>query len=339
MHICHVNLASGFAGGERQTVNLIRFLAESGVEQTLIAKPDNQMISELKELPVEIRSTSHFLREHGGGRWDLIHCHDGKAVYWGLIESLIRKTPYIVTRRVENPLKNKRVTRAAYGRALSVVCLSRAVSAAVKKLLPEARCPIIPSSYSGFDGDPVTVSEIRKRYAPKFIVGQVGSLFRIKGYHVTIEAARILGKSRSDIDFVFLGKGPELENLKVQAEGLPSVHFVGHQSDVGSWLEAMDLLAFPSLQEGLGSTVLEAMQHRTPVIGSNVGGIPDMIENGRNGLLVEPEDAEALAAAISKLLDDAPLRARLAEQALVDLERFSPEAVGNAYLDLYSQLV
>ncbi|MHA7855546.1 glycosyltransferase family 4 protein [Marinobacter shengliensis] len=335
MHICHVNLASGFAGGERQTVNLIRYLAAQGCEQTLVAKPGNPMIDEVSSLPVKVRTTPHFIAGHSRGTWDLIHCHDGKAVYWGLLESLLRKTPYIVTRRVENPLKNKKATRAAYGRAEAVVCLSRAVRDAVRRLLPEADCPVIPSSFSGFPADPDEVAKIRSRYAGKFIVGQVGSFFRIKGYHVTIEAARILAKQHPDLVFVFLGKGPERESLEQQAQGLHSVEFVGHQKDVGSWLAAMDLLVFPSLQEGLGSTILEAMQHGTPVIGSNVGGIPDIIESDHNGLLVESEDAVGLAEAVQRMMGSNELRLQFAKQAKLDLEKFSPEAVGKAYLNLY----
>ena len=339
MHICHVNLASGFAGGERQTVNLIRYFAAQGCKQTLVAKPGNPMIDEVSGLPVQVRAASHFVAGHSRGNWDLIHCHDGKAVYWGLLENLIRKTPYIVTRRVENPLKNRKVTRAAYGRAESVVCLSRAVRNAVQRLLPEADCPVIPSSFSGFPADSDEVAKIRSRYAGKFIVGQVGSFFRIKGYHVTIEAARILAKQHPDLVFVFLGKGPEHESLEQQAQGLHSVEFVGHQKDVGSWLAAMDLLVFPSLQEGLGSTILEAMQQGTPVIGSDVGGIPDIINSGRNGLLVACEDAAGLADAVHKVIGNSDLRMQFANQAKLDLEKFSPEAVGEAYLNLYSKII
>lgn len=339
MHICHVNLASGFAGGERQTVNLIRYLADKGISQTLVAKPGNQMIEELAEIPVTVRLASHFLLGHAGGSWDLVHCHDGKGVYWGLIENLMRRTPYVVTRRVQNPLKNKRVTRAAYGRSRAVICLSRAVREVVQGLLPEQNCPVIPSSFSGFPADPDAVTSIRTRYGKGLVVGQVGSLLRIKGHHTTIEAARILEQMRSDLTFVFVGKGPELESLERQASGLSAVELVGHQSDIGSWLAAMDILVFPSLQEGLGSTVLEAMQHRTPVIGSNIGGIPDMIQHHRNGVLIESEDSAALASAINKLADDPQLRDQLAAQAITDLRRFSPEAVGAAYLELYHQVL
>ncbi|WP_372965621.1 glycosyltransferase family 4 protein [Marinobacter sp.] len=297
------------------------------------------MLDEVKGLPVEVRETPHFLLGHARGSWDLIHCHDGKAVYWGLIENLVSRTPYIVTRRVENPLKNKWVTRAAYGRAQSVVCLSQAVRAVVQRLLPDAHCPVIPSSFSAFPSEVDAVERIRSRYRGKFLVGQVGSLFRIKGYHLTIEAARILESRHPNLQIVFLGKGPELENLKRQAQGLESVEFVGHQADVGNWLEAMDLLVFPSLQEGLGSTILEAMQHGTPVVGSDVGGIPDIINNGRNGLLVPREDSAALADAIQSLMESEALRRKFAEQASLDLERFSPEAVGQAYLELYKGIV
>lgn len=339
MHVCHVNLASGFAGGERQTVNLIRYLAAQGFEQTLVARPGNPMVGEVSGLPVKLRISSHIIAGHSRGSWDMIHCHDGKGVYWGLMENLLRKTPYVVTRRVENPLKNSTVTRAAYGRALAVVCLSRAVRNAVQSVLPEANCPVIPSSFSELPVDPDEAASIRARYGDKFIVGQVGSLFRIKGCHVTIEAARMLEELQLGLMFVFLGKGPERKNLEQQAKGLTSVEFVGHRKDVGSWLAAMDLLVFPSLQEGLGSTILDAMQHGTTVIGSNVGGIPDIIENGRNGLLVKAEDAAGLAEAVRQLIGSSELRLQYAKQARLDLEKFRPEAVGEAYLDLYRAIM
>lgn len=171
------------------------------------------------------------------------------------------------------------------------------------------------------------------------MIGQVGSLFRIKGHHVTIEAAKILQRERSDLAFVFLGKGPELQNLKRQAVGVESVHFMGHQSDVGSWLEALDLMVFPSLQEGLGSTVLEAMQHGTPVVASNVGGIPDMIEHRKNGTLVEPENPVELAGAVSELISNPELSRSYVSCATSGLSRFSQKAVGDAYLELYKNLI
>ncbi|MBK1874742.1 glycosyltransferase family 4 protein [Marinobacter sp. 1-3A] len=340
MHICHVNLAGGFSGGERQTVNLIRELAREGATQTLVARPGSRLHTELATVDgLAFRSCSHFLLGHKGGTWDLIHCHDGKSVYWAYIEYLLRKTPYIITRRVDNPLGKGRLTGSAYRLARRVVCLSRAIAASVEGRVPEANTVVIPSSFSGFKADGAETRSIRERYQGKRLVGQVGRLLEHKGYQVTIEAARLLRKKKPDLAFVFLGEGPDEKQLKQRARDLDNVFFVGHQTNVGSWLAAMDVFVFPSLHEGLGSTVLDAMHQGVPVIGAKAGGIPDMIEHEVTGLLVAPGDAEELAAGIERLLEDKTQAQDLAARAGQQLTRFSPNHVANLYLGLYRELL
>ncbi|WKE65812.1 glycosyltransferase family 4 protein [Gallaecimonas kandeliae] len=336
MHICHINLAKGFSGGERQTLNLIQSLAGQGVRQSLVAQPHGPLAREVAKLGIPIKGVRHFLKGHSqGGAWDLLHCHDGKAVYWAFIEHLLRRTPYVITRRVDNPLSAGALTRNAYQKAAAVVCLSRAIEAVVKSTVPQAQTCRIPDSCSDFTADPATVSDIRSRYPGKVLIGQVGRLLHHKGYQVSIEAARQLQATHPDWQFLFLGEGPEKETLEAQAQDLPNVAFLGHQSDIGNWLAALDLLIFPSLTEGMGSTILEAMQQKVPVIGSNAGGIPDIIEDGENGILVPPGDAKALAIAMEALLGDQAQCQRLVSHARKTLARFSPQAIKQAYLDLY----
>lgn len=339
MHICHINLARGFSGGERQTLNLIQRLAKEGFTQTLVTLPGSGLAATAKQFPISLRPTKHSLLGHfRQPHYDLIHCHDGKSVYWGRIEHALRGTPYLITRRVENPLSNNRVARSAYARAACVVCLSRAVARVVERQVPQARTTIIPSSFSAFPADPQQVAEIRARFRGKVLIGQVGRLLRIKGFDTTIEAARRLAASHPQAAFLFLGEGPEAHNLREQAKGLANVHFLGHQDAIGDWLGALDLMVFPSRTEGLGSTILEAMQHNVPIIASEVGGIPDMVSHGQNGLLVPVSDSEALADAVVELLDN-PTRARdLANAALSTLEAFTPESVATRYIKLYTSL-
>jgi L-malate glycosyltransferase len=339
MHICHINLARGFSGGERQTLNLIQRLADEGYTQTLITMPGSRLATAAQNLPISHRSTKHsllgHLRQNG---YDLIHCHDGKSVYWGRIEHALRGTPYLITRRVENPLSQNRISRSAYTRAACVVCLSRAVAGVVRRQVPEATTAIIPSSFSAFSADPQLVAGIREPFEGKFVIGQVGRLLRIKGFDVTIEAAKRLAHSHPQAVFLFLGEGPEERNLRQQARNLANVHFIGHQEAIGNWLAALDLMVFPSRTEGLGSTVLEAMQHGVPVIASDVGGIPDMISHGKTGLLVPAGDSGVLADAVIELLEN-PARAReLATAARTALEAFSPESVASRYIKLYASL-
>ncbi|SFM62020.1 glycosyltransferase family 4 protein [Marinobacter zhejiangensis] len=340
MHICHINLARGFSGGERQTLNLIRQLAGQGIRQTLIARPGNPLHEAVAELPVTVRTCSHFIKGHGtGGDWDLVHCHDGKGVYWGLIEYWLRTTPYVITRRVDNPLGTGWVTRQAYGKASRVACLSSAIQRVVLGTVNGARTEVIPSSFSGFPADDNEVGRIRQRYAGKLLIGQVGRFLAHKGHSVTLRAAPLLAERCPNAQILFLGEGPEEAALQQQAMGLDNVEFAGFQKDIGNWLAALDLLVFPSLQEGLGSTILEAMQHGVPVVAARAGGIPDILDDGSNGLLVNPGDVDGLADAVSRMLADEELRARLVEGGYQTLPRFSPERNASSYLALYRDIL
>lgn len=340
MHICHVNLARGFSGGERQTLNLMTLLASQGVEQTLIARSGKPLSEKVAGMPVAVREYGHFVQGHrAGGNWDLVHCHDGKGVYWGLIEHLLRKTPYLITRRVDNPLGSGSVTRKAYRRASRVVCLSSEIERVVRQTVPAAQTAIIPSSFSGFSADTVEVQRIRDQFAGRRLVGQVGRFLHHKGHAVTLAAAPRLAEACPDAVIALLGEGPEEERLRQQAGGLQNVVFAGFQQDIGNWLAALDLLVFPSLSEGLGSTILEAMQHKVPVVASRAGGIPDLIDDGSNGLLVPPGNPEALAEAMISVLNDGQLKERLVAAGVETLPRFSPERNARDYLALYKHIL
>lgn len=269
---------------------------------------------------------------------DLWHAHDGKAVYWAALQHKLRGTPYLITRRVDNPITPNPIARAAYRNASFVACLSRAIEIRVAQIEPRANCVIIPSSFSRFRQDSSDISAIRERYAEKFLVGQVGSLLRHKGQHVTIEAARRIAQELPQVHFLLLGEGPERENLAAASQHLPNVSLLGHQSNIGPYFAAFDLFIFPSLNEGLGSSILEAMQAGTPVLASRVGGIPDVVDHQVTGWLVEPASAAELAEAIEHLYRHPQLRQKLAQRASEKLNRFSPVAIAERYLRLYQAM-
>ena len=122
-----------------------------------------------------------------------------------------------------------------------------------------------------------------------------------------------------------------------QAGVAERVHFLGWRSDVPRILQALDLYVQPSVSEAFGLTVVEAAAAGLPIVASDVGGIPEIIEHGVNGLLVPPGDAQALADAIQQLIDD-PQRARQLGEAArrTAFERFSAEAMAAAYMELSS---
>ena len=164
-------------------------------------------------------------------------------------------------------------------------------------------------------------------------------MYQHKGHDVSIAAAKILANSAPNCHLYILGDGPEEENLKMLASGLQNVHFVGKQSNMGAWFEAADLLIHPSYSEGLGSVILEAQAAELPVIGARAGGIPDIIQDGENGLLIEPGDARTLAQAIISIRDDQTLRDTLRKGAETSLKDFAIEVCAKRYDGLYQNLL
>lgn len=339
-HICHINLAKGFHGGERQTLNLIRELKVLGVEQSLICHPKGPLRQEVEALGVNTQTVSHWLKGHGRrSPGDLMHCHCGRGVHWAALQHKLYKQPYIITRRVDNPIKTNGWAKSAYQNARLLVCVSQAVVSEVHKVNAQIKAVVIPDSFSGFEVEPDKVAKIRAGYAGKFLIGQAGKLLEHKGFRYTVAAAERVKLLHPNAHFLILGDGPLREELAASTKDLDNVSMLGHKEDIGNYLAALDLFVFPSVTEGLGSTILEAMQLNIPVLATRAGGIPDLIEDGVNGRLVEPANAEALSAAMGELIESPQEREAYVKASGERLQRYSPEHVAEEYMAVYEPFV
>lgn len=158
----------------------------------------------------------------------------------------------------------------------------------------------------------------------EIIVGFTGNLIPRKGLQTLLRAAARVLSERANVTFVIAGRVPiggttdyqaRLEALAAELGILERVRFVGFLGDVRHAVRDFDVLVLPSLQEPFGRSIIEAMALGTPVVASRVGGIPEIISDGVDGLLVPAGDTEALATAIGRLIDDALLRDRLSRAA------------------------
>ncbi len=115
---------------------------------------------------------------------------------------------------------------------------------------------------------------------------------------------------------------------------------MGHQSDVGPFYSASDVVVIPSLREGMPNVALEAMSHGKAVVATNVGGIPEVVQDGETGVLVDPENAFALAGALMQLAGDPAMRQRLGHAGRIRTEsEFAPEARALRIVGLYNELL
>ncbi len=175
------------------------------------------------------------------------------------------------------------------------------------------------------------------------IIGIVARLHVQKGIKYLMEAMVHVRAQFPDAQLLIVGDGPERANLEMQARELgiaDSVHFWGFRTDVAYVLSLLDVFAHPSEWESLGLAPLEAMAMQKPVVLSRVGGQAELLVHDQSGLYVEPQDANALARALMRLLRDETLRARLGENARRRVaECFSRDVMVTRMLALYESVL
>jgi glycosyltransferase involved in cell wall biosynthesis len=337
--IAHINLSKSYRGGERQTELLIRGLAERGFAQRLIARAGAPLAERFPDVPdLKTEAVNGLLaaaRACGGTR-ALVHVHEGRAPIAACLAQLCYGTPYVITRRVPRQLKRNPFTRQIYRRASRVVAISRAVAAELDAYDPNLRVDIIPSALAHLQSRPDTVAALRERYAGRFVIGLVGALVtRHKGQDILIEVARRVVREHPDMHFVLVGDGEDEATLRAQSRGLTNVELTGFVDDVGSYLEAFDLVTLPSREEGLGSVLLDAMDHGKAIVGARVGGIPELVAEGENGLLVAPGSVDALERAILTLHQDPVRLAAMGELSRARAGLYTPARMVERYIELY----
>jgi glycosyltransferase involved in cell wall biosynthesis len=174
------------------------------------------------------------------------------------------------------------------------------------------------------------------------VVGTVGWLLPIKGPMHLLNAMIKIWQSLSDVQLVYVGKGDQEEVLKQQAMKMgvsDKVKFLGWRDDVHEIMPVFDLFALPSLNEGMGRVLVEAMAAGKAIVASNVGGIPDLVHHGQNGFLVEPGDVNDLSAAIAKLLADENLRREMGKRGQTMAHNFSAGKMVDKIDALYASLL
>lgn len=175
------------------------------------------------------------------------------------------------------------------------------------------------------------------------VIGTAGPLEATKGLPFFLGAAARVVRERPDCEFLISGSGPEEHNLRRLMRSLrleSHVTFASQLYDFGMALEAMDIFCLPSLQQGLGVTMLEAMSRGRPVIASGVGGVDSIIVDGENGLIVPPSNSEKLAERMMLLLNDPELARTIGEAGRQFVfSHFHVERMVRETAELYRSLV
>lgn len=327
--VLHVMSAWNLSGGAKQAVLLCRALRERGHRILLVVPPCGPAEDAAREagIPVEpavfgklgeqwtLSRKVWALAAHMGA--DVVHAHHTKGHNVALLATLGGGFPPVVANRgvifrPEFPAKFRT------GRTSAVI----ANSAAVKRVLVGARISAakVHVVYNAWDPPmvPIDTSEAsRARLRTELdvpsgatVVGAVASAKQDKGFQILVEAAPRVLAAHPDAVFVLVGHGterflPRLEELGVRA----AFRLPGHRADVPDLMQAFDVFVLPSIDmESCPNVILEAMGAGLPVIGTDVGGVAEIVAEGATGRIVPPGEPVALAEAVGALLGDPALR-------------------------------
>lgn len=363
MKILHIDTEMSWRGGQQQAVYLYHFLLEKGFKTSFVTPPGSKVCKYLsaRDLPCKTipfwgewdfihgLTLANYAKKEG---FNVLHLHSGHALAWGLWAKLfVPGIKLIAVRRVSCPVRQNPLSYLKYRNRL--IDRFVAISDHIRKVMvsdgiAEDKIVAIHSGVNlnkktqlpGSDG-----SKDKKVEKPvpddAILIGTVAAFTKEKDYPTLLKAASQVIGERPGVYFIALGEGKLLADMKkIAAQSGINEKFIfsGFQSGVEEYLKRFNIYVMTSLNEGLGTSLLDAQAHGLPVIGTKTGGIPEIIEHEVNGLLVEPQNPEKLAEAIIKLVDDPKLRKRLGEKALETVQKFDIEKTVEKNIELYEAL-
>jgi glycosyltransferase involved in cell wall biosynthesis len=357
LSIVGVDPELGFGGGETQVLGLTLALAAGGHRAELICDPagrlwERAIAAGIKCHPIRIRNAIDLAagvklrailkRE----RYDVVHFHTSRAHSMAPLARGFGST-LVVTRRMDYR-PNRVFAPYLYNRAVDgVVAISGGVADSLAAAgVERERITVV---HSGVDCDrfraPTSQERADARGALKiadteFVISAVGALEQRKGHRYLIAAIGAIAASGKFRCFI-VGQGLIGRVLQDEIAVIRSLHrikLLGRVDDVRELLWASDAFAMPSLKEGLGVAALEAMASALPVIASDVGGLREVVEDGRTGIIVPPANPEKIASAIKRLAESPELRSQMSAAARSRVvENYSMEQMAARTLALYRE--
>jgi glycosyltransferase involved in cell wall biosynthesis len=353
-----VDLGRDYRGGQHQALLLLQGLLECGHSPELLAVRDSVLASRTKEIGAPVHAVDPGRRRLGAAfqirkllsehRVDIVHANEPHALSSAWLARAHRVVPVVVSRRIALPLSRGFLSIARYRAAARIVAVSHFVERSViQSGLPADRVSMI---YDGVQIPP-EISQTQRDSARRRLgipqgipsIGNVAAFVPEKGHALLLEAFAKLRAQFSGCVLLLRGEGPELASLQTLAGQLrvaEAVKFLPRDTKIETMFAAMDVFAFPSQEEPLGSALLAAMAHSLPVVAIARGGVPEVVEDGSNGLLVKDLNADVFSSAIAGLVAHTDEATRLGMAARKTVKsRFSANRMVEETVRLYEALL
>lgn len=358
MRVLHVESGRHFYGGAYQVLYILEGLARREVENVLACRRGAPIVEPARaharvfEMPMrgdaDFGLVFRLKRLIAATRPDLVHLHSRRgADLWGGVAARLAGVPCVLSRRVDNP-EAPWVVRMKYRLYDHVIAISEGIR---QVLLAEGLAPDrVTCVRSAVDAAPYLIDYDKAGFRASLglapdtpVVGMVAQLIPRKGHRYLLAALRDVLPRHPALRVLIFGRGslePELKQIIAERGLSAHVSMMGFVDNLSEILGCLDLLLHPADMEGLGVALLQAAAARVPIIASRAGGMPEVVRDGENGLLIAPGDVPGLAAAMNRLLDDADLRRRAGEagRALI-LREFSTDAMCEGNLAVYRKML
>jgi glycosyltransferase involved in cell wall biosynthesis len=364
-----VDLGKDFRGGQHQALLLLQGLLARGHAPALIAVHDSLLARRAKDAGIFVSGVAPGCRRLAaawnirrlvrGRRVDVVHANEPHALSSAWLARARRSVPVVVSRRIALPLSASSFSMARYRAAARIIAVSRFVAQSViASGLPAGSVEVI---YDGVVIPPEISAADREKARGQFgisreslCIGNVAAFVPEKGHALLLRAfaelrtvlgAELRKQSQGQVPGCVLllrGEGPgkaTVQELARQLQILDAVIFLPLATEIETMFAALDIFAFPSHAEPLGSALLAAMAHGLPCVALARGGIPEVIEAGINGLFVDSLDPNAFAAALARLPANPEEARRIGKAARETIAaRFSADHMVDATLRLYEKL-
>lgn len=359
MRILHSESSKGWGGQENRTLNELIGMRNLGHELAVVCQPGARLVERAREIGIPVYEVPmrgaadfpailklrHLMREGG---FDVVNTHSGRDTQLAgmAARSLGGRRPRVVrTRHLALPI----TSRFTYSILPDhVVTVSRFVGEYLASAgVPREKITAVPTGidFSRYQAAPEggTLRTELNMPAEAVLIGTVAILRFKKGHGELLEAIPSVLERHPEAHFVFAGDGPMQADIqkRIAEAGLEGrVHLLGLRRDVVNVLQSLDLFVLPTHQEALGTAFIEAAAMGLPAIGTRVDGVPEVVAEGKTGLLVPAGDSASLARAIVSLLDDPDWRRAMgiAARRWVE-EQFSREAMASGMDALYRRLL
>jgi len=367
MKILHLRASNFYGGPERQLHYHARLARQSEFEITVgsflengqepdflsvIARDDIKTVCFDVKSAYDIKAVSKIRGYLSQNRIDILATHDYRTHFWGFLSTRGSGVRWLAFSRGWT-LDNFRVRlfhwidKIIIRFADHIAAVSKAQKIKLQRLLiPSSKISVASNSIEIAAFERIKPGDLKGRFGfpeTAIVVISGGRFSREKGQEFLVRVAELAIKSDDSLRFVLFGDGPELEKIKdrISSDGFnDKIICPGFEKEIWAAIKGADILVNPSMSEGMPNIVLESMALGTPVIATAVGGVPEIIENGKNGMLVKYDDSDDLIKAILSLASDSSLRMKISESAINTVNNsFSFHSQMIVLSEVYSRLI